>query len=262
MTSPLYLVRLSVDARKLYAFARRSRATGHDFDEGYAVHALLAALFDHGASPETRVAPKPFRIHESTPRTVDVLGYASFDHLALAERARTFADPLAWGVCDIDAMVSKPMPSVFDIGLRLGFSARACPVRRIARCGPMTRDRAEVDAFLAKSWEVGLDVSLKRADVYCAWLRDELGKEGAADLLSASIANYRLGHLRRRTHGEDRKTHRTERPDVTFDGVLQVRDTAAFARRLARGVGRHRAFGFGMLLLKPVADVADRTRHA
>jgi CRISPR system Cascade subunit CasE len=44
-------------------------------------------------------------------------------------------------------------------------------------------------------------------------------------------------------------------PDAVFTGVLQVRDSDAFAALVARGIGRHRAFGFGMLLLKPaVAD--------
>jgi CRISPR system Cascade subunit CasE len=32
-----------------------------------------------------------------------------------------------------------------------------------------------------------------------------------------------------------------------------VADPAAFAQLLARGVGRHRAFGLGMLLLRPSA---------
>ena len=254
MSYPLYLVRLSVDARKLYAFARRSRVAGHELDEGYAVHALLAALFDHGAAEEEHVAPKPFRISESAPSTLDVLGYADIDHRALAERARTFAHPTAWTVCDIDSMASRPMPRAFAQGQRLGFTTRACPIRRIARCGPMTRDRAEVDAFLAKAWEVGPDVPLDRNDVYCDWLRAELAKEGAADVLSASVTNYRLSRLHRRTHGDERRGHRSERPDVTFEGTLRVLDSAAFGTRLARGVGRHRAFGFGMLLLKPAAD--------
>ncbi|MFG1478963.1 type I-E CRISPR-associated protein Cas6/Cse3/CasE [Xanthobacter sp. V4C-4] len=34
-------------------------------------------------------------------------------------------------------------------------------------------------------------------------------------------------------------------------GTLSVRDAEAFGVLLARGVGRHRAFGYGMLLLSP-----------
>jgi CRISPR system Cascade subunit CasE len=251
MSAPLHLVRVSVDAQKLYAFARRSRATAREFDEGYAVHALFAALFDHGAAEDARVAPRPFHVVDPAHRTLTVLGYTAHDHRALAERAATFADPLAWGVCDLDGMVSKPMPSAFESGQRLGFAVRVCPIRRIAKRGPMTRDRAEVDAFLARSWEVGPEVPLDRGEVYRAWLDEDLAKEGAAQVVEATMTNFQLGRLHRRTQGEDRKGHRTDRPDVTFEGVLEVRDPAAFALRLARGVGRHRAFGFGMLLLRP-----------
>ena len=34
-------------------------------------------------------------------------------------------------------------------------------------------------------------------------------------------------------------------------GNLIVSDPAAFAQLLTRGIGRHRAYGFGMLLLRP-----------
>lgn len=255
MSAPLHLVRFSLDAQKLYAFARRSRAASRDLDEGYAVHALLAALFDHGAAENARVAPKPFHIASLGTRSIDVLGYAALDHVALAERAKTFADPLAWGVCELEDLVSKPMPAAIKAGTRLGFSVRTCPIRRIAKRGPMTRDRAEVDAFLARSWEVGPEVPLDREEVYRGWLDEELAKEGAAKLVSASMMNFHLGPQHRRTQGEERQGHRTKRPDVSFEGVLEVGDPAAFAARLARGVGRHRSFGFGMLLLRPAPPV-------
>jgi CRISPR system Cascade subunit CasE len=249
--SSLHLVRLGIDAQKLYAFARRSGAAAREYDEGYAVHAMLAALFDHGVGDGGRLAPKPFHIAGSAGRRLDVLGYASIDHLGLRERASAFADPMAWGVCDLEGAVSKPMPEVFPTGRRLGFFVRACPVRRIAKCGPMTRARAEVDAFLAKAWEVGPNVALSREDVYRDWLSEELAKEDAAKVVEVAVEAFRLGRLHRRSQGEERKGHRTERPDVGFSGVLEVVDPARFAARLARGVGRHRTFGFGMLLLRP-----------
>jgi CRISPR system Cascade subunit CasE len=40
-------------------------------------------------------------------------------------------------------------------------------------------------------------------------------------------------------------------PDVILAGELTVADAEGFLALLARGVGRHRAFGFGMLLLSP-----------
>ncbi|MBI4705396.1 MAG: type I-E CRISPR-associated protein Cas6/Cse3/CasE [Deltaproteobacteria bacterium] len=261
MTRPLHLVRMPIDAGRLYAFARRSRLAARDFDDGYAVHALLAALFDHGSSDGARLAPKPFAIDSSIPdparrgqsaRSLDVLGYCTLDHRALAERARAFADPLAWGVCDLDAMGSRPMPEAFAPGTRLGFTLRACCVRRVAKRGNQRADRAEVDAFLAKAWEAGdRSVELEREQVYRGWLEQEIAKESASKLLRASMVSWRLARLHRRSQGAERRGSRVQHPDVTFDGVLEVVDPSAFATRLARGVGRHRSFGFGMLLLKP-----------
>ena len=38
---------------------------------------------------------------------------------------------------------------------------------------------------------------------------------------------------------------------ATVHGTMTVTDPAAFAQLLAHGVGRHRAYGYGMLLLRP-----------
>lgn len=38
-------------------------------------------------------------------------------------------------------------------------------------------------------------------------------------------------------------------PDALLRGCLRVLEPDAFAHLVARGVGRHRSFGFGMLLL-------------
>ena len=40
-------------------------------------------------------------------------------------------------------------------------------------------------------------------------------------------------------------------PEVIAGSTLIITDPTAFRVALARGIGRHRAFGFGMLLLKP-----------
>ena len=40
-------------------------------------------------------------------------------------------------------------------------------------------------------------------------------------------------------------------------GELEVGDSERFLHLLARGVGRHRTFGFGMLLLRPASSGAQ-----
>ena len=248
---PLHLVRLRLESARLYSFAKHARLPARDFDEGYAVHALLAALFDHRADATERLAPKPFAVRELQGRSMEVLGYSRADRGALAARVEAFSDPVAHAACDLRELASRPMPTEFDRGTRLGFHVRVCPVRRVAKRGNQLKDRAEVDAFLARAWEVGEGVALERESVYRGWLAEELKKDGAASLVAAEMVQYRRTRLHRRTSGEGRQGKRVEHPDVRFDGVLEVTDSAAFSSRLARGLGRHRAFGFGMLLLKP-----------
>jgi CRISPR system Cascade subunit CasE len=48
-----------------------------------------------------------------------------------------------------------------------------------------------------------------------------------------------------------RNGRRIEGPDAVVHGTLTITDPVAFAGLLARGVGRHRSYGYGMLLLRP-----------
>jgi CRISPR system Cascade subunit CasE len=50
---------------------------------------------------------------------------------------------------------------------------------------------------------------------------------------------------------KSRRLRSVEGPDASFSGVLVVEDPEKFAGLLAHGVGRHAAFGYGMLLLRP-----------
>jgi CRISPR system Cascade subunit CasE len=68
---------------------------------------------------------------------------------------------------------------------------------------------------------------------------------GTSTLNTAHLTEFRR-ELMRRYGGA-----RIERPNAVLEGHLMVRDPVAFRALLARGVGRHRAFGFGMLLLRP-----------
>lgn len=248
--SGLHLIKAGVDARRLYAFAKHARLPARDFDQGYAVHALFSALFDHGVDASEHVAPKPFFVHDRG-RVLEVLGYTSASGTELHERLRFFSDPRAHELGALVELASRPVPEPFVEGMRLGFSTRVCPVRRVAKRGRQQSERAEVDAFLARAWEVGDGVVLEREEVYRGWLREELEKDGVASLVDAAMTGFTLMRSYRRTWGESRSGARVAHPDVRFEGTLEVKDGAKFRQRLARGLGRHRAFGFGMLLLRP-----------
>jgi CRISPR system Cascade subunit CasE len=149
-------------------------------------------------------------------------------------------------------------------GRKLGFEVRVRPVVRRDR--PGDRDAAcERDAFQvayhqAEADGTGAAIELpRRESVYRAWLAGRVGRLGGARLIEDSIrlvAFQRLRVARRRAADASgrRPLTPTEGPDAVLAGVLEVTDGPAFTSLLRRGIGRHRAFGFGMLLLRPPAS--------
>jgi len=243
MADPLHLLSLRLDTAGVYRWSRAERLPEYELDLGYAVHATLKALFQDRT-------PQPFRVVGTQERSLRVLAYSAHAAAELEAHARAFATPECFRVCRWPELASKPMPAGFAAGQRLGFEVRACPVRRIARRGPLERERAEVDAFLARCWEVG-DAQVEREAVYREWIATEVAKSGAATVADQRVVSWKQADLHRRDHAERRTAHRLRRPEVLVEGELVVASPEAFAALLARGVGRHRAFGFGMLLLRP-----------
>jgi CRISPR system Cascade subunit CasE len=260
MNRPLHMVKLTPDVSRLAVWAERNRLVGPAGDLGYAVHAALAAAFGEHA-------PKPFRMVESgTGRNgapASLYGYSEAGGTALLDHAGAFADPEVSAALDLEGLASKVMPATWDEGRRLGFEVRLRPTVRRDRGGD--RDTTcERDAFQAAFDEAEARarssaapfVPPRRDQVYVAWLRDSLARSGGARLIEDSVrlvSFQRLRVARRGQPGPDgrRRLHESEGPDAVLSGVLEVMDGKVFAALLRRGVGRHRAFGFGMLLLRP-----------
>lgn len=237
----LHLVRVFLDGRRLFHGALRRKLPLRDVDEGYLAHCALAELFGDGA-------PHPFAIQGSEGNWLSLLGYVDASDAELRSQAQALASPDAWAACDWERFAAKPMPAEWSSGTRVSFRLRACPVRRMAHASATWREGAEVDAFLVRCQETpGLPVD--RPGVYREWLGAEFERRGGARLVTAELEGFRRSRLLRRTQGADRVARSTERPDALFVGELEVTDGAAFNGLLARGIGRHRAFGFGMLLL-------------
>lgn len=213
----------------------------HDEDLGYAVHGWLRdALGD--------MAPTTFRLMPQHKDTLRLLGYAAVDADTLREHVQLFASPTAAEVCDWTIAASKDMGDiVWSTGQRLGFEVRVCPVVR--------GENGERDAFLAQlPVEQDMPSPSSRSGVYRQWLEAKLSP--AADLgeKTFELKGFRLISLWRqgRTNGQGGRTgRRLLRPDVLLSGRLTINEPDAFGRLLQRGIGRHRAFGFGMLLLRP-----------
>ena len=102
-------------------------------------------------------------------------------------------------------------------------------------------DAAEFDARLPMP--DGGTGTARRERAYIGWFGERCGE-------AVRVERCRLAAFRRtRTNRGDGLG--PNGPDVTLQGDLAVADPEAFTRLLRRGVGHHKAYGYGMLLLRP-----------
>ena len=252
-SSPLYLARMTLDAARLMRLAHRQNMPSDETDLGYPLHALLSELFGKGTL-------QPFRALERSTRAVSLLGYSRSSAQELQRHAESFADPAAYAACRWETFAVKPMPSTWPEGRRLGFEVRACPVVRLAndlqtehRGRPKTYRRgSELDAWQHRRWIASEPEEITREQAYTEWLEQRL--EEGAQLNWVQLQGFQRVRLARRSRKPDGRPWKLlERPEAMLRGELTVRNAAAFSEALASGVGRHAAFGFGMVLLRPPA---------
>lgn len=237
----LHLVELPLQLGALHTWAG-TREIGHGiFDEGMALHHLLAEVFGPGKL-------HPFRLMVS-PRAVraTIYAYAACPADVLRESARSVAGPAEVEILPLDRLRSVPRPpETWRAGLRLGFDLKVRPMVRLASPlesgGRRFSKGAEIDAFLAET--LRNDRARPREEVYLDWLASRLAPAAELERDCTRMRSFR--RLRGKRGGRA-----IEGPDAVFLGTLTIRDPLGFADMLARGTGRHRAYGYGMLLLRP-----------
>lgn len=246
----LHLVEATIVLRDLHLWAGGRGLGGRAVDEGVLLHHLLGETFGPAAL-------QPFRLLVAEGgQAATLYAYATQDAEALRQVALASMTPGQQTVIPLDRLRSIPRPpSVWREHQRLGFDVRLRPVVRLhnditgqTETGEAVslRKGAEIDVFLARSLRTGGENpdSPDRTSVYINWLAERL--TGAAQLETETT---RLASFRRQV--VIRKGRRIEGPDATVHGTLTVIDPEGFARLLKAGIGRHRAYGYGMLLLRP-----------
>lgn len=210
-----YLAHMSLDTRKFGRWAHRRRLSDNDS----ASHAFITELFG-------RQVLQPYRLYEND-RELTLYAYTDHTDDALCAAMQITGTP---DVLDIVAQRprTKEMPTL-NIGARVGFDLRFAPVRRI---GSVERD-------------AHAGGSSSREDDYLKWLATKI--QPAAELEDFRMHRFQTRHSRR-------AKMRVQLPDVVAHGTVRVTDAEAFEVLLRGGVGRHKAYGYGMLLLRP----ADR----
>lgn len=239
---PLFMLELEFDVVALYRFLHTQGLSGREDDTelGYGVHAWLGAAFGD-------LAPKPWRLLMDKHRPPRILGYASHDASALQQRVVEFAEPSVLQVCPEPQLMiaSRSMPT-WEKGRKLGFQTLVCPIGRKAR------SRIEKDLFLIHADSQSGDDGLSREEIYCDWAKQRFN-DYSVTVDYMRLAGFRLVKQMRQTQSAkgERVLRQIVRPQAVLEGELTIEDPNRFARLLRHGVGRHRAFGYGMILLRP-----------
>ena len=239
MTKPLQMIRAEINLRDFQRWMGMRRLQ----DPDHAMHCLLVESFGKD------LAPKPFRVMMPRGgRNGCLYGYAHGGADALREAAGIYACPLQAGIIPADRIESKVMPTGWQSGKKLGFEIRVRPVVRPTKNAD-SRPGRECDAFQleAERYEKG-QMPRSREEVYREWLSRQFDARGGARLESESAT---LQSFQRTRAIRKLRSRYSEGPDALMRGNLVITDSAAFAELLASGIGRHRAYGYGMLLLRP-----------
>ncbi len=238
------MIRADIDLRSFYRWAgSRGMISRNAFDPGFTMHCLLTESFGRD------LAPKPFRVIIPRDRKRGrgtFYAYSGSTAEELREANAVFADPLQSKILPSSTMDSKTMPNSWRTGQRLGFEAM---VRPVVRCGRGSdRPGKERDAFQAEAERhPEREMPRGREEVYVDWLSDRLAQRGAR-LEEARLRSFQRVRVVRKLH-----KHATEGPEAVMQGTIEVTDPAMFADLVADGIGRHRAYGYGMLLLRPAS---------
>ena len=244
MSRPLHLVYLRPVLKCLLPWAQKRRLVPDkgQGDLGYAFHAVLRAVF-------ADLAPQPFNYRADQSLLAYSMYAADALHDAIAASPPEVAEMLGLDQSSpASGLQVKPFPTAWKQGQCFAFELKLRPVVR-------TTDGKEHDLFLWTVKRRGQEHNLTREVVYLQWLEQQFSE--AVQLHNVHMTKFCLSAVVRRgaaqLEGERRSRKFVVGPDAVFSGILRITDAQAFAALLARGIGRHRAFGYGMLLLKPAA---------
>lgn len=142
---------------------------------------------------------------------------------------------------------SKPFSPVLTTGDRLIFRLRANPtVTRKTETGRSVRHDVLMDAKTQcrqQGGDVPEDVRRRMEEAAIHWLADRSAKAGFALESAPQVTAYRQ-------HANKRKGADIRFSSLDYEGVLKVTDLDLFNQTLRRGIGKSKAFGCGLMMVR------------
>ena len=146
---------------------------------------------------------------------------------------------------DTFTIVCRSFAPELRTGQQLCFNLRANPT--ICKAGKRHDLLMEAKRQVRGQAE-GSDVWLHQQQAALDWLAAQ-GERSGFTLLDTSVDAYRQQQLRR-----ENSRQLIQFSSVDYTGMLTVTDPGLFLQRLSQGYGKSRAFGCGLMLIKPGAE--------
>ena len=228
-------------------------------DKDQAVHRILLETFGPlTPRPHRLILPK-FKSKHPT-----IYGYTQADAPQLRAKAQACANPLQSTIIPANTILTKPMPTNWHTGEKFAFDMRIRPIVRFSspRHSPSEAPGASIPQPPAPHGEADVyiqDVISRRNNnltardmttVYAEWLAALFDRQGGASLDRNSVTLQSF----RKTPKSHKNPTSSQGPDAVLYGNLTVGNPVAFANLIANGAGRHKAYGYGMVIIRAVLN--------
>lgn len=141
--------------------------------------------------------------------------------------------------CPVGCWQTKPIPETYFGKRRYAFQLRANPTKKVTKLGP--------DGQPMKN---SVRAPLRQREELVDWMKRK-AEQGGFEVAVDKLRTIPHGPERFQKNGQT-GTHTA----VEFQGVLMVTDPGKFHKTFTRGIGSAKAFGFGLLVIAPVASTS------
>lgn len=226
-----HLLQADIDMRNLARWAALEKHS----DADRSLHCLVYHTF--GQNVPRAFAAIPDREEPSSHGKL--LAYSSLEQRELREIARSNQSHLTAAIMNPFTFRTTPLPEAWPEGATVGFRVRIMPTYRNSTRSGQAAGEHDI--------QLRADPGQPKERTYALWLADLLRRKAGAEPDLDSIRMTRCASRKFKRQNSQRWAHG---PDATMTGVCAVRDPELWENALRYGIGRHKTYGYGMILIR------------
>lgn len=239
---PIHIIQFQIQTHNLILNLRNRglKMRPNDTDIGYLIHSWIMATFEQN----------PFHCFhfDVHPRHANILAYSDYSAEDILknkkQQEQSVENAINW-----DTFQSKMLPEIWPKHTTLQFETSVCPTTRVT--DTITKKQQEIDMYLYHK-NSGQNKYMLREDIYIDWFQHKIHTD-IAQVSNLEVTKFQVQSMVRKTHTQhpqQSKSRNISLPICTIQGTITIQDSDKFTTLLTKGIGRHKAFGMGMLLLK------------